>query len=399
MEQILSKTKNTSKPQNKYTMRTYAYALDSAESMDNPNRYNLLELYEDILRDTHLSSAIRARKANVLGLNYSLIKGNGKADKKATEMLYATWFKKFLNYVIDAKFYGFTLVELINKNGTLDVNLIPRVNVIPESEMIKIYPYTYMGDFSYKAKGYKNVISVYNDYNKRNLGELLEVTKLIMYKSETFGNWSQYTELFGQPVRVGTTNAQDPDTLGKLEYDLQNMGRSGYILKDSQTAIELLEAGGGTGADTFEKLINTINSEVSKRIVGGTMVSDDGSSKSQSEVHERGFNLITKADIQFVEAIVNDELLPILKSNGLVGKQVSYFKFDEPEIMTIDEKIKVDTFLLEHFEITDKEYFNARYGAPIEVKEQSEIMEDNEDNNKEQEGLEETNQSNPEGSN
>ncbi len=73
MEQILSKTKNTSKPQNKYTMRTYALALDSAESMDNPNRYNLLELYEDILRDTHLSSAIRKllRCYMLLGLRSS----------------------------------------------------------------------------------------------------------------------------------------------------------------------------------------------------------------------------------------------------------------------------------------------------------------------------------------
>lgn len=49
------------------------------------------------------------------------------------------------------------------------------------------------------------------------------------------------------------------------------------------------------------------------------------------------------------------------------------FKFQEPEILTVSEKIEQDTFLMTHFNPTDIEYFEKRYGTGLEFKTEPEV--------------------------
>lgn len=351
----------------KNTIKSYETAKMLAQSIDYPNRYNLYQLYDDIIEDSHLKAAYTQRKSRVLGLPFSVInESNDRQNDKATKMFDDLWFYDYISFVMDSIFYGNVLLEVSNYQGKLKLTQIPKENVIPEFKEIKYDPWSMSGNIDYSQPAYaKNLIDINNNNDPRDLGELLNLTKLVLIKNEVLLNWAQYVEIFGQPLRVGTTDSQDPTDLATLENWLSNLGRSGYAIKDSATQLEFVESGGGN-TDLYDGIIERINTEISKQILGVTMLTDDGSSRSQSVIHQNASYLITKSDIRNVEYEINNKLIPILKDFGFIQAKNIRFQFDEIEMLTIDEKLQIDQFLIDNFEMKDLTYFEERYGVELE---------------------------------
>jgi phage gp29-like protein len=334
---IAARTKAVDHYTTKTTLKDYDNAVTSAESKLHPNRYHLLEIYHDIIKESHLKSTMRDRRNRILQLDGEAVKSNGKKDIKGTKVFESTWFKKFVKYAIDAIFYGNSLIEISLKDGKPQIILVPRENTIPEFRMIKIHPYTIYGDFSYDVPAYKNLIDINNEDDSRDLGDLLEASKLVIFKNEVLLNWNQYLELFGQPLRVATSDSEDPTELSALEKAMNDMGRSAWMIKDSQTEIDFEQASGNTNSELYKTFIEHINKELSKLMLGATMLNEDGSSRSQSEVHERMSYNITKSDISFLESVIGDKLIPVLKKLGIVNQQVAGYRFLTPEELTVEE--------------------------------------------------------------
>jgi hypothetical protein len=131
---------------------------------------------------------------------------------------------------------------------------------------------------------------------------------------------------------------------------------------DKLTAV----SGNTRGFDSYEKFEKASNEDMSKAFLGGTMVLDDGSSRSQSEVHERNLNSFVQAKRQYIEFLINEKVIPILSYYGLINSNAVFkwnlshqygpkdwaeilskiggiFKFDEEEIsqklgITVEEK-------------------------------------------------------------
>ena len=82
-----------------------------AESVQFPNRFLLYQTYKDIVLDAHLSGAIQQRTLNVLGQKYAVYDSNGDVNEEKTKLLNAQWFKKFLQYAYESKFYGYSLIQ------------------------------------------------------------------------------------------------------------------------------------------------------------------------------------------------------------------------------------------------------------------------------------------------
>lgn len=352
----------------KNTLQRLKVAIQTAESIDYPNRWDLLEIYFDIVKDAHLNSVVKHRKTRVKGLEYALIKTNGKVDTKATQLFDQFWFTQFLEYALDAMFYGNSLIEMSKNKGKLMATLIPRQNVIPEFQEIKVHPTSLTGDIDYSAPIYaKKLVDVNNNNDNRNLGEFLSVSKLVLFKNEVMLNWSQHIEIFGQPLRVATTTSQDQVEINQILHFMKEIGRSGYMVKNDQTEIEFIESSANSSSSAMYKDFEIfVNEEISKKILGGTMITDSGSSRSQSEVHERGSFLYTKADISFIEGVINNQLLPVLRNLGLVNAKGLEFQFQEPEILTMAEKIEIDRFLMDNFTVKEIDYFEKRYGVGLE---------------------------------
>lgn len=363
------KIKTVPKPTAKVTLRDYYNAVYYAQDLERPNRYNLLEIYDDIITDPILGYAIDTRRLKVTGLQYTLTKDSGKVDKQATNLFYKTWFKRLLRYIIDARLFGNSVVDISIENGEIIPYLIPRVNIIPEKQMIKSMPFDYIGNLFYGNRvAYPNMIDINNNYESNDLGELLKVAKYVLIKNELIINWTQYTEIFGQPLRVVTTDSDSANELNVIEANLKAMGRSGYMMKNSQTDIKF-ESASTSSSDTFGALNTVIDNAINIAILGSTVTTQN---YSEADSQERGSNLITKEDIVFVETYINDYVLPILKNNGMISTQVKNFSFDEPEILTTEQKIAVDTFLLQHFEVDDIQGFESRYGRKLKPKKEKE---------------------------
>jgi len=366
---LASKLKTMPNYISKITLQRYKFAVDSAENIDMPNRYDLIQIYNDIIKDPHLASLLKHRKTRIKGLQFGIYKDSGRTATKSLALFQDKSFSRFLDYTIDAMFYGNSLVEIQMNSEGLDYYLIPRNNVMPEVQGIKYYPISFSPDIIYSNPPFiKTLVDINNNDDCRDLGELLDVSKLILFKNELLLNWSQYIELFGQPWRVATTNSTDPIELDSILDSLKNVGRSGYFIKDSNTSLEMI-ANSSNSQSLYESFANYIDEQVSKKILGATMVTDSGASLSQSQVHLASSYIYTKADIKFIEDVVNYQLIPKLTDLGLMTEKVT-FAFTEPEILSIDEKIRVDTFLLQNFDIKDMSYFENRYGLALDVKTQ-----------------------------
>ena len=104
--------------------------------------------------------------------------------------------------------------------------------------------------------------------------------------------WAEFGELFGQPIRIGKTDIHDKERKSSMKNMLENMGRSAYALFHSNDQIELVQAGQTDAYQVFEAFLRYADEQISKLFIGQTMTSDDGSSRSQAEVHASIFDEI-----------------------------------------------------------------------------------------------------------
>ena len=123
-------------------------------------------------------------------------------------------------------------------------------------------------------------------------GLAFSVATMYLLKSVAVRDWWAFGELYGIPVRIGkygqTATDDDIRTLSDAVSALAS--DAGAIIPDSMN-IELENAasssgGGGSGSlGLFRGQAEWCDKQVSKAVVGQTMTTDDGSSRSQAEVH------------------------------------------------------------------------------------------------------------------
>lgn len=353
--------------ENERTFKNYKIAIDEAQSIEYPNRTELMEIYNWVTNeDTHLRSVLKQRRSRVLSQNFSIVNKNDSVVNNVTEFFSQRWFYTFLRYVMDAIFFGNSLIE-INKDesGNVLPFLIDRRHVIPEKKQVKSYPYQFQGDINYNQKIYnRKLIDVNNDNDNRNLGELRGVALNALAKEEGFYSYSRYVNIFGIPIRVATTDSSDENEIYKIKKFMKDLGSSAYLVKNSATEIEFKESNGRQNT-VHQDYINFLNKEISKSILGQTMTTEDGSSYSQSKVHQSESYNLTNNDIEFIENIVNGQLIQVLRNIGVLKERSNMtFKMNRPDTETLEDKIKRDEFLLRNFDIDDS-YFENRYNVKI----------------------------------
>ena len=132
------------------------------------------------------------------------------------------------------------------------------------------------------------------------------------------------------------------------------------------TSLNIQPFTGGDSFQVYKAQIDALDNEISKAIVGGTMVTDNGSSRSQSEVHERNLDeKLAQADSRLVEFVVNDQLFPILDYWGYgISPKTDYFEFDRGSELTLKEHWDIVNAALQHYEI-DQEWVSKTFDIPI----------------------------------
>lgn len=349
-------------------------ALTQAENPERPRRQALIKLYADLVLDNHLSGImdLRTRKSKHTSFRV-LERETGEPDWDKTDLIEKEWFYEVIEYILESIYYGHSLIELtfeppfmsqdkIKLAKTVsETTLIPRVHVIPEWGQVRINENDDNG-FPYRGVPAYNIVEA---GKKNSLGLLAKAAPSVIYKKNAMAAWSEYCEIFGMPLRVGKTTSRDQAHLDKIENALRDMGSAAYALVNDTDTIEFIESTKGDAYNVYDKLIDRANSELSKLIISVTMLSDNGSSKSQSEVHERVADDIVIADRFLLKFIINDKLFPILVANGYPFEGMK-FEWDTTQDPSLEKQWEIIEGLIKLGYEIPEEYLIETFGVPIE---------------------------------
>lgn len=356
----------------KKDIESWRQAWQMAINPENPSRQRLYSIYEDVLVDLHLTGCIGQRKNMVAKKAFKLI---GLKDKKEnpeiTEIFEAEWFKDFMDYALDSRYWGHSLMQfgdILTVNGKQkfeSVELIPRLHVIPEYGVITREPgQEWRSGISYRDG--KLAQWCIESGRPDNLGLLLKCAPQAISKKNMLAFWDMFGEIFGMPVRIGKTATRDNRERGKIERMLEDMGAAAWGLFPEGTEIEIKETSRGDAFNVYDKRIDRANSEMSKGVLNQTMTIDSGSSLSQSEVHLEIFQNVIESDADMVRDLTNNRLIPFMLMHGfpLDGYR---FDWDESVEYTPEQQIRIDELALTHFEV-DPKYIQEKYNIPVTAK-------------------------------
>lgn len=339
-------------------INTWRSAMTMAENKQFPNRIKLYDLYEDIILDNHVRN-IQKRLQRMIAKRKLVVLKDKQVNEDLTKLFTGKWFQNFVKYCVDSKLYGHSLIEFDFIDGRLQANLIPRKHVLPEVGGYKVNPFdthytVYRNDPFYSR--YTIEVGDHND-----LGDLCAAAPNILFKKNSTIAWSEYTEVFGAPVRIGKTNSKSPADMNRMEGFMIGMAKNSYAVIDSQEEIDFVESTKGDAYKVYDMLIERMNSELSKLFLGETLTTDVGKngSRAQSQVHQDVSDDV-ETDLQnWFLNIVNEDLVPVLLNFGiqLEGFEIQYVSDNQTDLET-------DKWLEEKFEI-DPQFFGDKYNVPI----------------------------------
>lgn len=346
-------------------------AISSAEDPINPDRQQLYALYSDVMLDSHLSGIWEhGRKARVFAQTFHVVDwSTGEVDEDMTQALTAPWAFELMGHIMDSRMYGHSLVELdrmVPNVNVKDVFLIPRTHVIPERGLVVVKP----GDK--KGIEYRDLDMVVEVGGSRDLGLLVKAAPMMIYKKNAMMAWSEYTEVFGMPILVGRTNSQDNEDVDRMMAGLKSLGSAARAVFQQGEEIDMKSDHRTDVYNVYDKMIDRMNSELSKLILGSTGTVDmNKGAKAQAEVHERTGDDVILTDKRLVAGVWNETVLPMLEQYGwnVKGK-----KFEYVETQGQDDLWKRTLGLAPFFQI-DPQFVKDNFG--VEVLEPKEVGSNN----------------------
>lgn len=346
-------------------IRKWRNALESAESPYYPDRTELIELYEEFILDLTIESAIKKRVRRVRNTPVIVFNQQGEKDEAKTKLINATWFQEFVKYAVESEFWGFSLMELkVEKGSVMECVLIPRIMTHPEFAKVSTYtPYDKEG-INFYEKPYVNYL-IFSGENK-DLGLLNKLAPYCIYKRATLVDWAEHSEVFGMPIRIYEYDPQQPNARREAEESARNMGSMAYVVVPKGTGLKL-EGGDGTAKpDMYETFRQALNEEMTISILGQTMTTANGSSRSQAEVHERTEADIFADDLYRVQLFTNNQLVPRLVNFGILTEG-DFVTFDKSEKLTIEQQLEMDLKLCEVMDVPQS-YLYQKYNIPYPEK-------------------------------
>lgn len=362
-------------PQQLYRITTdlnkYRNAVTAAESIYNPQRYQLYQLYQQTMLDPHVTACVSQRKNMLIQSDFNAYDKAGKENEEKSKLFKTKWFYDYLDIAFDSLvLYGTGLIQfedVIKTNGIeqfKECELVPRIYVKPELSIVT-NSYADLSGRNYTDEPYRNWC--FHIGKKRDLGLLLKITPLVIWKKNAIGAWAEYIEKFGSPIRIGKTDSTDTASVNSMENMLKNMAICAYGVFKLDDEIELIESNNVDAYEVFDKMIERCNQEISKLILGQTMTTDNGSSRSQAEVHERILDSVGLSDKQLIYQVNNTQLLPLMNNLGF-GLDGLILDVEQEDEFNLEQKGKFDIELLKTGKFTfTPEYIKEKYGTEVVI--------------------------------
>jgi SPP1 gp7 family putative phage head morphogenesis protein len=327
------------------------------KAADKGKRAKLYDLYEDLLLDNVLSSAIEKRIMAITNADLAFTR-NDTNEPEIDTLMDTPEFEEILTEIMNVKFWGKTVMELDFTNGLKGFN-IPRKHIRTDLGVIVKNENDEFG-FPYRNDDF--FLEVGND---KNLGLILKAAPFAIYKRGGFNDWAQFVELFGMPDRIGKYDMGDDETRRILTDLFTNAGSARWAVVPKSADIETKDDSSYTANSLYKDFKNACNEEILIGILGQTMTTQNGSSKSQSETHKEVEEGINKSDRRFVQRVLNKELLPRLEKRGFPVSGGFFYFPEAGENLKTGERLEIDIKLKNEIGIDiDDDYFYETYGVP-----------------------------------
>lgn len=314
-------------------------AINWANFVEYPKRYQLYNLYDNVLIDLHLQSQINNRRLKSLSQPFVFKDKNGNIDQALTDELQnKKWVNQINKAIIDTVFYGHSLGEFSYINSELTFNLIPRQNVIPNKG--ELY-FDYIDDKKIAYRTQSEFGSWLIEFGSdTDFGLINGCVPHVLFKRFAQSCYSELCEIYGIPPRVLKTNTQDRTMVTRGEKMLTDMGAAAWFIIDESESFEFAQ-GVATNGDVYNQLIAICNNEISMGI-SGTVVGQDTKNGSNSK-EKTSFEILqdlVDSDLSLIEQAWNSTIIPALTKLGVISADVTY---EYPPADDLDKLWKMTT--------------------------------------------------------
>lgn len=334
-----------------------------------------IKIYRELLCDPHVIDCVQSRKAGVLSLEWEIARGLNK-DKNIellSNLLKKLDLYKLINDILDSVLWGFQPIEIIwKKEGSL---------ILPSE--LKAKPpewFCYDADNNLRFKTKQNYFgellppkkflcpqynaSYDNPYGDRILSK---VFWQVVFKKGGLKFWTIFTEKYGMPHIIGKhPRGASQEETNNLADMLERMVQDAIAVIPDDSSVELQEANKSSSAEIYEKLINKMNAEISKAIIGQTLTTEIGSTGSYaaSNTHFQVRQDIVNSDKKLVEKTINQLLRWIYELN-FSTEIIPEFELYEEEDIDLNLAQRDKTLSESGVKFT-KKYFIKNYGLDEE---------------------------------
>jgi phage gp29-like protein len=379
---------------------------ESSRAYQAANRfYYELKIYEELERDAHVFAVLESRKLDVVQREWIIEPASQSAkDKRNAQMVEAmlrnlatttpdaekdqaiistgTGFDQACHGLLDSLMYGVSMAEIMWAGGkeiypqdlrtrhprrfgfTLtEDGWVPRLRTrtniaigepIPPRKFIFHHHQLHYGPYG------------------RGLGHRLFWP--VFFKRQDIKFWLVFVEKFASPTTiakfpVGASDAEKDAVMSAIQSIASETGvglPEGYEL-------DLLEASRSSSADSYEKLANWCDAQISKAVLGQTGTTDQstgGGSRARDEVAASVSLKRTKADADMLAGAITNSLIKwIIRLNAGPDAAVPrlWWKFPELEVQEdLNARVQRDRTLYDMGFVVTRDYVIKTYGVELQ---------------------------------
>lgn len=330
-----------------------------------------IRVYKDLLCDSHVFACVLSRKSGVLSLEWEIKNGTDKTEltEKLENLLKKLDIYRLINDILDCTMFGFQPIEIIwgkVENLILPIELKakpPEWFCFDDDNQLKFRTKEHYYGEELPPKKFlcpQSNPSYENPYGERTLSRVFWPAT---FKKGGMKFWVIFTEKYGIPHLVGKhprgASKEETDNLADL---LEDMVQDAVAVIPDDSSVEIQEANKSSSAEIFEKLIDKMNAEISKAILGQTLTTEIGTNGSYaaSNTHFAVRQDIIDSDKKLVEKTIN-QLIQWICDINFANQDVPVFEmYQEEDVdLTLAQRDKIISECGVKF---TKEYFIKTFG-------------------------------------
>jgi len=383
-------------------------AISEAEYAFYPMRVKLNRIFMDTVESPYVLPVLERIDEIVLGRKKFIYQNkNGKRVKSQdlTDALNENyWFNDYLKFTFDAVKYGYSLILLgeIVDDKFPEISFCRRENIRPdgfEGTGALVTSLVYMIDgIKVQDNLSQPLIPLCNHWiptvsnrgvSKCGYGLLLQISELEINIRHITEWWMDYIEMYGQPIRKGSTRKQG-EQRKTFERSLSQSGSNSWILLDKATGddIEYVMPANSTAASkVFIQAKNEMEGNLARLVLGhaDAIVSMPGKLGGNQTANKDGFNeslieqALNKKQIKygnFLERKIDEIAAPKFRELGkYVGSKKIQDLFPEHYHFGLEndvEEQEIQRRLNAHRSVSST-YFLNMYNAGLRLEDVSEV--------------------------